>query len=295
MKRYNTAYYIKEGVSGIFSHGFMSFASVCIIVACLIIMGSFTLLAFNVNAIIGQFEDENVVLAYVDENYTTDEARALENKIESIPNVEYAAFKTREEAMQDLENRYQDKSMFEGLESNVLRDRYSVYVRDITLIEQTQRDLFNIDGLVNVTANLDIAHGLVTVRNIVSGVSVVIVAILLVISLFIMSNTIKLATFDRRDEIAIMKMVGATNNFIRWPFIFQGFILGLVGALTAFIAQWLLYTLLMNMFLRSYTISFITTIPFSQVAILFFGIFVAIGFGVGVGGSTMAIKNYLRV
>ncbi len=295
MKRNNIGYYIKEGVSSIFAHGFMSFASVFIIVACLIIMGSFVLLAVNVNAIIDKFENENVVVAFIDENFTTEQSRALESQIESIANVEYATFKTREEAMEDFESKYQDTSIFEGIDGNVLRDRYSVYVRDISLMEQTQKDLYAIEGVAKVNANLDIAKGFVTLKNVVSGVSLVIVAILLVISLFIMSNTIKLATFDRRDEIAIMKMVGATNSFIRWPFVFEGFILGLIGALVAFIAQWLLYTFLMDMLLKSYTISFISTIPFSSVAIPIFGVFIAIGFGVGVGGSSMAIKNYLRV
>ena len=295
MKRYNIGYYIKEGISSIFAHGFMSFASVCIIVACLIIMGSFALLAINVNAIIDQFENENVVLVFVDENMSEEEARTLESQIEGISNVEYATFVSREEAMESFKSKYQDQSIFEGLDSTVLRHRFAVYVRDISLMEQTQKDLYEIDGIVNVTANLNIAKGFVTVRNVVSGVSFVIVAILLVISLFIMSNTIKLATFDRRDEIAIMKMVGATNSFIRWPFVFQGFILGLIGALTAFIAQWLIYTLVMDMLLKNYTISFVTTIPFSNVAIPIFGVFVAIGFGVGVGGSAMAIRNYLKI
>jgi cell division transport system permease protein len=296
MKRHNnTGYYIKEGVSGIFAHGFMSFASVFIIVACLIIMGSFVLLAVNVNAIIGKFEDENMIQAYVNESLTVDEARALESHVESISNVEYATFVTRDQAMEKLISNFQDKSLFEGLDSSVLRHRFEVYVRDISLMEQTQRDLLAVDGIDKVTASLDIAQGLVTVKNIVSVVSLVIVVILLVISLFIMSNTIKLATFDRRDEIAIMRMVGATNSFIRWPFIFQGFILGVVGSLAAFVAQWLIYTLLTDLLLKSYTVNFITMIPFTNVAIPIFGVFVAIGFAVGVGGSSMAIKNYLRV
>ncbi len=296
MKRHNnTGYYIKEGVGGIFAHGFMSFASVFIIVACLIIMGSFVLLAVNVNAIIDKFEDENIIMAYVDDSLTVDEARALESQAESIPNVEYATFITRDEAMENYVNRFQDKSLFEGLDSSVLRHRFAVYVRDISLMEQTQKDLYAISGIAKVSANLDIAKGFVTVKNIVSGVSLVIVTILLVISLFIMSNTIKLATFDRRDEIAIMRMVGATNSFIRWPFIFQGFILGIFGALAAFVAQWLIYTLLTDLLLKSYTVSFITVIPFTNVAIPIFAVFVAIGFGVGIGGSSMAIKNYLRV
>lgn len=296
MKRNNTGYYIKEGINGIFAHGFMSFASVCIIVACLIIMGSFTLLAINVSAIIDTFEKDNVVLAFVDERLSEQEARALEPQVESIPNVEYATFISRDEAMESFKSKFQNKpSLFEGIDSSVLRHRYAVYMRDISLTEQTRNDIVHIDGISQVNANLTIAKGFVTVRNIVSGVSFVLVAILLIISLFIMSNTIKLATFDRREEIAIMKMVGATNSFIRWPFIFQGFILGIIGALTAYIAQWIIYTLVSDLILKSYTLSFITAIPFSVVAIPMFLVFVAIGFGVGICGSAMAIKNYLKV
>jgi cell division transport system permease protein len=295
MKRYNTGYYIKEGVSGIFAHGFMSFASVCVIIACLIIMGSFTLLAFNVNAIIDEFEQQNQIISYVNEVLTIDEARALESRIEALPNVDHATFISSNEAMEKFTGRYSDKSMFEDIDEAVFRHRFEVFMRDISLTEQTQNDLAAIDGIDEVAASLEISKGLLTLSNIVSGVSFVIVAILLFISLFIMSNTIKLATFDRRDEIAIMKMVGATNNFIRWPFVFQGFILGIVGSLTAFIAQWIIYAVVTNMMFKANTLSFIAPIPFSLVAIPMFLVFVAVGFGVGVGGSTMAIKNYLRV
>lgn len=295
MKKYNTGYYIREGISGIFAHGFMSFASVCIIIACLIIMGSFALLAFNVNAIIDEFKQQNELAAHVNETLTDEQARALESQIESLPNVDHATYISREEVRDNFVGKFQDKSMFEDIDASVFRNRYEVFMRDITLIEQTQNNLLAIDGIDRVVANQAIAKGLITVSNIVSGVSFVIVAILLVISLFIMSNTIKLATFDRRDEIAIMKMVGATNNFIRWPFVFQGFILGVVGSLTAFIAQWILYTIVTRMMFKANTLNFITTIPFSSVAIPMFLVFVAVGFGVGVLGSMVAIKNHLRV
>ena len=121
------------------------------------------------------------------------------------------------------------------------------------------------------------------------------VAILAIVSLFIMSNTVKLTTFDRKEEIAIMKMVGATNSFIRWPFVLQGFILGMVGALLAFIAQWGIYELVTDVIAANNTIAFITLVPFAVVAIPMLIIFLIIGFLVGVGGSALAIKNYLKV
>jgi cell division transport system permease protein len=283
-------------MSSIFTHGFMSFASVFIIVACLIIMGSFSLLAVNVNNIIGEFEDENVVLAYVNESYSEQEARALTGVVEAVPNVRSARFVTREEAYKSFLSSFDDKSRFADIDASVLRHRFVIYVDDIAWIERTQEDLLDTDGIAGVTANLIIARAFVTLRNIVSGVSVVIVTVLLIISLFIMMNTVKLATFERRNEIAIMKIVGATNAFIRWPFIFEGFILGLFGSLLAFITQWGLYTLVTDALLPGGgDISFIQAIPFSRVAAPLCAVFVTIGFGVGIVGSSFAIRKYMKV
>ena len=295
MKSIKTGYYIREGVRSIFTHGFMSFASVFIIVACLIIMGSFTLLAFNVNMLIGEFEDENIILAYVNETLSADEARGLAPQIESIPNVRSINFTTREEAFESFVAQYKDKSRFDNVDSTVLRHRFSIYVDDIALMAGTQDQIRSILGIAQVNANLEIARGFVVVRNVVSGVSLTIIAILLIISLFIMSNTIKLATFERREEIAIMKIVGATNAFIRWPFVFEGFILGLLGSLFAFVAQWGLYIAVTDAIIASSSGGFIHTIPFAQTALPLLIVFIAIGFGVGILGSSMAIRKYLKV
>jgi cell division transport system permease protein len=274
----------------------MSFASVCIITACLIIMGSFSLLAINVNSIIGEFENENVILAYVADTLSEEEARALKDRLEAVPNVTSAFFTSREEAMRKFIGNYEDESRFKDLLSSDFRHRFSVYVDDISLMEQTRNAIRDaVPGIDNVNANLIIARGFVTIRNIVSGVSVVLVAILLVVSLFIMSNTIKLGTFERREEIAIMKMVGATNAFIRWPFIFEGFILGMIGSLIAFVAQWGIYAAITGRIMGSQSIGFITTIPYSRAAVPLFVVFIAIGFGVGVVGSVMAIRKYMKV
>jgi cell division transport system permease protein len=295
MKNNRAIYYIKEGFVSIFTHGLMSFASVCIIVACLLIMGSFALLAVNVGAIIGQFEDENVLLAYVDENLPEAQARGLETQIRSVSNVESVVFISREEAMERFTGKYEDKTLFENLGADVLRHRFVIYVRDIELTAATQNAVRSIAGIALVNANLAVTRGLVTMRNIVSGVSAVLAAVLLVISLFIMSNTIKLATFERREEIAIMKMVGAANSFIRWPFVVEGFILGITGAIVAFIAQWLVYTLITDRLTDGGQVTFIAATPFSHMSLPLLAAFSAIGFAVGVIGSSMAIRKYLKV
>ena len=295
MKRNNFGYYVREGTYSIFTHGFMSFASVCIIMACLIIMGSFTLLAVNVNSIIGEFESENVILVYVHDNVSEADARNMESAIEAVANVDYAVFTSRAEAMERFVNKYEDKARLDNLGDDVLRHRFAVYVDDISIISQTRDKLAEISGVARANANLAIAKGFVTLRNVVSGVSAILVAILLIVSLFIMSNTIKLATFERREEIAIMKMVGATSSFIRWPFIFEGFILGLVGSLGAYLAQWGIYSLITDKIISNGTVGFISTLPFSYAAIPLLLVFIVIGFGVGVVGSSIAIRKYLKV
>ena len=295
MKNNNLGYYFKEGIGSIFNHGFMSFASVCITVACLIVMGSFSLLALNVNDIVRSFEDENVVLAFVDENYSSTQAQNLKSAILSVEHVENAEYISKDTAYKSFVSKYEDSTMFSDLDAEVLRDRFAVYLDDIAYTADVQNALSLIPGIVNVNANLSIAQGFMTARNIISAISIVLVVILFIVSLFIMSNTVKLTTFDRREEIAIMKMVGATNNFIRWPFVLEGFILGLLGALIAFIAQWGIYELITDLIVSNYSVTFITLVPFSVVTIPMLIVFLIIGFLVGVGGSVLAIKNYLKV
>jgi len=294
LSRNRIGYYIKEGVTSIFTHRLMSFASICIIVAFLVIMGSFILIAVNINAIIGELEDENIILVYIDENLPDSEARTMGSVIGRIPNVTGSTFITREQAMYSFIGRYEDNERFKDIDPTWLRHRYEVYVEEVALIAETQEALRGIYGVDKVNANLTIARALVTLRSIVTGVSVGIAAVLLAISLFIMSNTIKLATYERREEIAIMKMVGATDSFIRWPFLCEGFILGVTGSMAAFAALMGLYGLVAD---RVYEIEafFLSLIQFSTVSAPLFFLFAAIGFGVGVGGSALALNRYLKV
>jgi len=294
VNRNRTFYYIREGIASIFAHSLMSFASVCIIIAFLVIMGSFILLAVNINAIIGVLEDDNIILAYVHENISEEDAIALAPTLRSVPNVSSVRFESREEAFERFIGRYEESDRYKDINPSVFRHRYAVYVDDVALMAETQRALTFVSGIAAANANLAVARGLVTLRNIVSWVSFILIAILLAISLFIMTNTIKLATYERREEIAIMKMVGATNSFIRWPFVFEGFILGLTGALLAFLAIMGLYGLAAGRVLE-FEAGFFQLVQFSTVSVPIFILFTGIGFGVGVGGSGFALNRYLKV
>jgi len=294
LSRNRTAYYIKEGFTSIFAHSLMSFASICIIVAFLIIMGGFILLAVNINSVIGELESDNIILAYVHENLDETDSRKLGPVLLSVDNVTTVRFISREEAMYSFLERYDDNERYKDVDPTWFRHRFQVYVEDVALIGETQNTLRNVYGIEKVNANLMIARGLVTLRGIVTGLSIIIVAVLLAISLFVISNTIKMAMYGRREEIAIMKIVGATNAFIRWPFIYQGFILGMTGSMSAYAALWSLYGLAASRVLEFEAI-FLNLLPFSNVSAPLFVLFAAIGFGVGVGGSGLALNRYLNV
>lgn len=295
MRQNKLGYFIREGFESIFTHGFMSFASVCIIVACLLIMGSFTLVALNVNSIITTLEDENQMVAYINDSYGESDAKALKSVIEAVPNVAYVEFVSNDEAFESFKDQYKDSSMLQDLEGDVLRHRFIIYVDDISHMEETRDALIDVDGVGTVSAHLDIAQKFVTLKKVVTAISLVLIGILLVVSLFIISNTIKLTTFERREEIAIMKMVGATSGFIRGPFVIEGMTLGLMGALTAYIAQWAIYQLVAQRIIESAGVGFFTVLPFAAFAVPLVIAFLAVGLVVGMLGSSIAIRNYLRV
>jgi cell division transport system permease protein len=297
MNRNRIGYFFREGLGSIFSHGFMSFASVCVIVACLIIMGSFTLLVLNVNNMIKQWESENQVIAFVDEVLTDEQAKALETQLESLENVTEAIFVSRDDALAKYLSSFDpdENDLFSDLEPTVLRHRYMVYLEDIEHMADTQIRLNEINGIAKVNAHLEISEGFVTVSRIVGLVSLSIILILLIVSMFIMANTIKLTTFDRKEEIAIMKMVGATNGFIRWPFVFEGLLLGLFGSLIAFLVQWGIYEVVVTQIGKSSAMQLIQALSFGKIALPLLGIFVATGFIVGIGGSLTVIRKYLKV
>jgi len=285
---------IREGFRSITTHGFMSFASVTIIMACLIIMGSVSLLTLNIDAAIKGLENQNEVVAFVEDSYSEEDAAALEPEIAAIENVSSVQFVDRAAAMENFMSSY-NKSLMEGIDETVFRHRYVVQLTDITLMAQTKAMLENVDGILKVNAHLEYAKTFVTVRNVVSVIALVLIVILVFISVFIMSNTIKLATFNRREEIAIMKMVGATNSFIRLPFIVEGLVLGVLGGGLAFLAEMGLYRIVTGRVVSSVTGSLISVVPLARVALPMFVAFVGTGVLVGVFGGVNAIRNYLKV
>ena len=295
MGKHNFGYFFHEGLSNMFSHGFMTFAAIGITVACLLIMGTFTLVAVNANALLEDLEQENEILAFIEENYTDQQIKALETKLAAVPNVTSVTFISREEAMEKFLEDYPDEEYFKDLDPEILRDRFSLKIADLELISQTVEAVRNTEGVGGINAYEDVAGGFITVRNVASVVCIALIAVLFVVSVFIISNTIRLTTFDRREEIAIMRMVGATNGFIRWPFVYEGFMLGLLGSAIAFFLQWGLYEAVSKGVSRNDALQLIDVIPFEGLWAPVACTFGAAGIIIGVGGSLSAIRKYLQV
>ncbi len=295
MGKHNFGYFFHEGISNMFSHGFMSFAAIGITVACLLIMGTFTLVAVNANELLVDLEKENEILAYVDDSYSETAAKALQSKLEDLDNVASVTYISKEQATENFAARYPEEELFQSLDPEIFRDRYAIKVADLERQSATVEQIENIPGIARVNAYEEIAGGFITIRNVATVVCVALIAILFVVSVFIISNTIKLTTFDRREEIAIMRMVGATNGFIRWPFVYEGFLFGVLGAAVAFFLQWGLYEAVSRGVANNDTLQLIHIIPFQQLWIPVAATFAGAGIVIGVGGSLSAIRKFLQV
>ena len=226
MRLNNLGYLLKEGFKGIFTHGFMSFAAVCVTIACLVIVGSFSILAYNLDEMVKDLNKTSEILCYVDSELSDAEARSIGTKINLLDNVLQATFVSREEALEDFIADHDGDSAFSGVQASDLRHRYVVVLEDNLRMKQTDEQLKALPGIAKTDAAYELAEGFTTIQSVLHIVSYAVIAVLLVVSLLIISNTVKLAMYDRKDEIAIMKMVGATNGFIRLPFIVEGFTLG---------------------------------------------------------------------
>ncbi len=295
MRINNIGYLLKEGIRGIFLHGFMSFAAVCVTVACLLIVGSFSILVYNVNLMVDDLNKTNEILVYIDEELSDAEAKSVETKIRKLENVYQARFKSREEALKDFIEDHEGDESLAGVQAEDLRHRVVVVLEDNALMHETDDQIKAIPGVAETTAAFELAQGFITIQSVLHIASLAIVVVLLVVSLLIISNTVKLAMYDRKDEIAIMKMVGATNGFIRLPFVVEGFTLGMLGAGIAFGLEWLMYDALLVEMQELDTLKLFTFVPFEQLLIPMVATFVGAGLFVGIIGSWTSIRKFMDV
>ena len=293
MKHNNFGYLLGEGFRAIFKHGFMSFAAICITVACLVIVGSFTLLTFNLNEIVEDIQEQNRILVCIDETYTEAEAKNVGSQINQLDNVANAQFVSRAQALSDFIGD-SDPSLYVGLTADTMRDQFVITLVNNDLTNETLKELEAVPGVAAVYADPEMANSMATIRNLLSVASVAVTVVLTIVSLVIISNTIKLTMLDRKEEIAIMRMVGATNSFIRFPFVVEGVLIGMSGAVVSFFLEWGLYDTCAKA-IGNTDLDFINIVPFSDLMVPSIIVCAAAGLLIGILGSLLSIRRFLKV
>lgn len=293
MKGVSLKYLTKEGFRNVWVNRLMSLASVSVLMACLVIIGLGAMIFFNINALLDKVESQNVIMVYFEEGTTDEQLENAGTHIKSMGNIQQCTFVSKEEALEEyMASKGADAVLFEELDENPMPDGYRVVVKDISKFSATVDELWQIENVESIRENSDIADKLVDIRKAVTIVVAGMVALLFIVSLFIISNTIRITMFSRKLEISIMKAVGATNWFIRWPFMIEGMLLGILSGLLSFGVLAGLYQGMVYVFKDM--LSLFTPVGFMEYAGYILLIFMGIGIFTGSFGSLISMGKYLK-
>lgn len=285
-------YLIREGFRNIWQNRVMAIAAIGVLLACLILTGGAYLIFANVNHAFDTIYEQNVVVAYANVDASQEVLTGLQNQISGINNVRSVEYMSKDQILE----RYADsfsKDLFNELKgpNNPMQDAFLVTFDDLAEYDSTVWQIEALKDVESVSSSAEIAKTLTQLKNVVLLAGGWIIALLLLVSLFIIANTIKLTVYARRLEIGIMKSVGATNAFVRVPFMIEGMILGLVAGGLAFGITYFVYNKLASMFSIN---AFTSIIPFSKLAVLLLVGFLVAGVLTGMLGSAISMNRYLR-
>lgn len=295
MKFFRRLFYsIKQGIANIFSHKMMSFGSIVILSACLVVLGFFAVLRYNFTDLIEQAETSNGITVFISESFSRETALSLKDTIVEIDGVVSAEFVSKEDGLENYAQQSGDPALFEGLEDdNPIRDSYIIHIESSEYMDSVAAALEAIPQIDKVNAREDIATVFINLKNVVSFVTLWIFIGLAAISLFIISNTIRLAMQLRANEISIMKYVGATNSFIRMPFVVEGAVLGITSGAIACFLQKFIYLKVLEVLAQS--LPFLDFIPYESYGAVITAGFFAVSLFFGIIGSVLSIGRHMRV
>jgi len=300
-KKMNVFYLIKEGFVNVWKNKIMSLASIGVLLSCLIILGTFLLLIMNINVVIKDIAGMNKIDVFILDSKSDTDLSTIKNEMIAIDHIKNVEFVSKEENLEKFKEMNKDTpNIYEGLEGdNPLRNSFTIELSEEALInvelnKETVERIKAIDGVDRIRFNLSVVSFFEMLNGILSAASLWFVGILFLISIFIISNTIKLTLHARKIEINIMKYVGATNWFIRIPFILEGIILGLVSGIIASIFQWYIYDNVAVNLISKFNENF-NIIQYSTVKNYIVLIFLSTGVLVGIFGTVLSIRKYLKV
>lgn len=276
----------------------MSVASLFTIACCLLILGVFAILSINVNNITAQVKDQCEIQLYIKNEATPERVAEIGEEIKKIYNIKESNLFTKEDTLA-----YAKSDIFKGKEDmlagfdedNPFSDSYKIVLKDITQTNETVEALQKIADVDRVVNNQDVVNVVLSLSDSIKKFSIVIMLILLIIAIVIMSNTVKLTVFNRRREINIMKYIGATDRFIRVPFVLEGLIIGFLGAVLAFLVVFWGYFALVNYVKANLNFELFQLVEAIKIAPLIAVIFVVVGSLIGVVGSAVSMRKHLHV
>ncbi len=292
------SYLIKEGFRSTFKQKKMTSASIIIMCATMFIFGLFFVIGENVNSVITQIESQQGIQIFIEEDATDEEIETLGSQIRAINGVNRATFVSKEDALNSMKTTLGDESLFEGWdEENPFPASYFVTLTDLSLNEQVQSEILALDNVDEIQSQNTTINRLQSLANGIQITTIIILFLLIIISIFIISYTIKLTVHARRREISIMKYVGATNSFIRGPFIVEGIIIGVISAIITLVVLGVSYNAVMSGIGESVLIQEIGIglLSFSEMFYLVLAVYLILGVGIGVLGSTISMRKYLKV
>ena len=271
-----------------------------IMCATMLIFGLFFLIGQNVNYMLKEIETEQGMQVFIENSATEEQIKNLGEQIQNLDYVAKTEFVSKEAAYNIVKERYSEySSVLEGysIEKNPFRASYVVTLTDLSKSSDVKLEIEKLENVNKIEMRDKTINALVSIANGIKWISLGILILLIIISIFIIANTIKLTVHARRKEISIMKYVGATNGFIRWPFIIEGILIGVIAAMISILILGGLYNLLMNKIMESSITNMInlTLLPFAEIFKLIILVYLGLGIGIGAIGSTISMKKYLEV
>lgn len=300
--RYNIfGYLIGEGFSNVFKNKKSTGASLMIMCATMIIFGVFLILGENINHFVKNVEDSQGIQVFAKDEATDEQVKVLGEEIAKIQGVNKTQFKSKEDALNQMKENLGDEneSLLEGYEgeNNIFTASYVVTLTDLNLNQQVQDEIMKLDNVKKITSSNQTVTTLIDLSNGIKIVTGVILLLLIVISVFIIANTIKLTVHARRKEISIMKYVGATNGFIRWPFIVEGMIIGIISSLISILIVGVAYNFIAEQMVNAsfMKIMGVSLVSFGDMFNSIIIVYMLLGIGIGALGSIISMRKYLKV
>jgi len=289
-------YLIKEGYANLNKHGSKTISTMLIICATMLVLGIFVIILQNVNANVKTLRLEQGLQAFIEDKATDDEVDYMKDELLQIDGVSDVEYISKADAFEDAKQQFKDQDYFlDGLENlDIFPASFVVKFENIENVDNIKAQVEKIDGIYKVKYNESTIDAVISISKVANYFLLGVGSVLLVISVFIISNTIKLAVYSNKREIMIMRYIGAKNSFIVKPFIVEGAIMGVVSALISFIIISVVYVYVYVALNSSYALGVFKFIPYSTIWYQILGIFVALGLFIGVFGSLISLKKYLN-